>query len=41
MMTDRPQWEESMGLAEGSTQITITCSKDKRDIWSREAAKEG
>jgi len=41
VMTDRPQWEESMGLAEGSTQITLTCSKKEREIWSEEAAKEG
>ncbi|WP_255681423.1 hypothetical protein [Natrinema sp. SYSU A 869] len=30
-----------MGLAEGSTQITLTCSKKEREIWSKEAAKAG
>ncbi|ELY58505.1 hypothetical protein C492_11840 [Natronococcus jeotgali DSM 18795] len=30
-----------MGLAEDSTQITFTCSKKEREIWSEEALEEG
>ncbi|WP_433624029.1 hypothetical protein [Halomicrococcus sp. NG-SE-24] len=30
-----------MGLAENSTQVALTCSKNERDMWSEEAANEG
>lgn len=39
--SERPQWEKSMGLAEGKTQISLTCSKEERDLWKQEAARNG
>ena len=41
MMSDRPQWEESMGLAETSTQVALTCSKEDREAWTEEALEYG
>lgn len=41
MMTEQAPWEKSMGLAPGSTRVTLTCSKTEREQWAEDAEKNG
>jgi hypothetical protein len=41
MMTEQADWEQTLGLAPDTTRVSLTCTKDDREEWSREASRQG
>ena len=40
-MTEQADWEQTLGLAPDTTRVSLTCTKDDREEWSREASRQG
>lgn len=40
-MDEQTQWEKTSGYAPGRTTVKLTCDKEDRQLWTREAARNG